>query len=207
MAANSKIEWTDHTFNIREGCQKVSPACDICYAWLRDKHWHAGKNWGPLGERKQMAEAYWRQPLKWDKEAAALGQKHKVFCSSLADWGEKPPRPELRFTYESQLRRLGALIDETTNLIWLLLTKRPENWPWAYRHMGYREQGETHTVPRNIFPMTTVENQEYADKRIPKLLEIPSALGHGISYEPALGPIDLNDERDWLTPVVRKPKA
>ena len=31
MAANSKIEWTTHTFN-PWGCNKVSPACDHCYA-------------------------------------------------------------------------------------------------------------------------------------------------------------------------------
>ncbi len=29
---NSKIEWTDHTFNPWIGCVNVSPACDHCYA-------------------------------------------------------------------------------------------------------------------------------------------------------------------------------
>jgi hypothetical protein len=32
VAENSKIEWTDHTFNPWIGCTKVSPACDNCYA-------------------------------------------------------------------------------------------------------------------------------------------------------------------------------
>lgn len=32
MARDSKIEWTDHTFNPWWGCAKVSPACDHCYA-------------------------------------------------------------------------------------------------------------------------------------------------------------------------------
>ena len=32
MSENSKIEWTDHTFNPWEGCQKVGPGCDHCYA-------------------------------------------------------------------------------------------------------------------------------------------------------------------------------
>lgn len=31
MAENSAIEWTDHTFNPWEGCQKVGPGCDHCY--------------------------------------------------------------------------------------------------------------------------------------------------------------------------------
>lgn len=32
MAENSKIEWTDHTFNPWIGCTKVSPGCKNCYA-------------------------------------------------------------------------------------------------------------------------------------------------------------------------------
>ena len=37
MARDSRIEWTDHTFNPWWGCTKVSPACDHCYAetWAR----------------------------------------------------------------------------------------------------------------------------------------------------------------------------
>ena len=37
MAARTKIEWADHTFNPWWGCAKVSPACDNCYAeaWAR----------------------------------------------------------------------------------------------------------------------------------------------------------------------------
>ena len=29
---NTKIEWADHTVNVWQGCTKVSPACDHCYA-------------------------------------------------------------------------------------------------------------------------------------------------------------------------------
>ncbi|MBN3750104.1 RusA family crossover junction endodeoxyribonuclease [Burkholderia sp. Se-20373] len=32
MSENTKIEWCDHTFNPWEGCQKVGPGCDHCYA-------------------------------------------------------------------------------------------------------------------------------------------------------------------------------
>ena len=32
MSAHSKISWTDHTFNIAWGCQKISPGCKNCYA-------------------------------------------------------------------------------------------------------------------------------------------------------------------------------
>lgn len=43
MAEQSKIEWTDHTFNPWEGCQKVAPECDHCYAagrMLDNREWN-----------------------------------------------------------------------------------------------------------------------------------------------------------------------
>lgn len=73
MAENSKIEWTDHTFNPWIGCQKVSPGCDHCYAEaLMDTRW--GKvQWGPHGERKRTSEANWKQPLRWIAKERPLG--------------------------------------------------------------------------------------------------------------------------------------
>lgn len=82
--------------------------------------------------------------------------------------------------------RLFALIKETPNLDWLLLTKRPENvfrmtlhcWPMIW--------------PRNVWLGTTVENQETANARIPGLLKI-HVKTRFLSCEPLLGPIDLFD--------------
>ena len=42
MAENSAIEWTDHTFNPWEGCQKVGPGCDHCYAETRNARFGGG---------------------------------------------------------------------------------------------------------------------------------------------------------------------
>lgn len=47
MGENSKIEWTDHTFNPWIGCTKVSDGCKHCYAeQMMDKHWKKVQ-WGP----------------------------------------------------------------------------------------------------------------------------------------------------------------
>jgi hypothetical protein len=48
MSENSKIEWCDHTFNPWEGCQKVGPGCDHCYAETRNARFGGGVaiNWG-----------------------------------------------------------------------------------------------------------------------------------------------------------------
>jgi protein gp37 len=70
MAENSKIEWTDHTFNPWEGCQKVGPGCDHCYAETRNARFGGGVaiNWGPGAPRRRTSEANWKKPLRWNKE-------------------------------------------------------------------------------------------------------------------------------------------
>lgn len=65
MGTDSKIEWTHHTFNVWEGCEKVSPGCKHCYACDRDKRWHDGEHWGPGSTRKPMSESYWNKPRRW----------------------------------------------------------------------------------------------------------------------------------------------
>ena len=57
MAENSAIEWTDHTFNPWEGCQKVGPGCDNCYAEARNARFAGGQaaNWGPGAPRRRRA--------------------------------------------------------------------------------------------------------------------------------------------------------
>ncbi|RRJ97847.1 DUF5131 family protein [Opitutaceae bacterium TAV4] len=137
MAKDSKIEWTDHTFNPWIGCTKVSPGCANCYAAAQDafRHW-TPEGFGKGKPRKRTSEANWRQVLKWDRDAeqkysdvlAATKYGHvinytrpRVFCASLADWLD----PEVPAEW---LADLLDLIRRTPNLDWLLLTKRPELW-------------------------------------------------------------------------------
>ena len=66
MAENSKIEWTDHTFNPWVGCTKVGPGCDHCYAEARmDTRLHR-VSWGP-GQPRQRTKT-WGDPVKWNKQ-------------------------------------------------------------------------------------------------------------------------------------------
>ena len=70
---NSKIEWTDHTFNPWIGCQKVSPGCDHCYAEFLMDHRYGRVKWGPHGERKRTSEANWKLPRRWAKQTIGPG--------------------------------------------------------------------------------------------------------------------------------------
>ncbi len=161
MAQNSSIEWTDHTFNPWWGCAKVSPACDNCYAELWAKRM-GHQVWGAAAERRFFSDAHWTEPLAWNEEAVATGQRKRVFCASMADVFER--RAELH----SQRDRLWELIQSTPSLDWLLLTKRPQNVrgmvPWGKKW------------PANVWLGTTVENQTYAEKRLPFLLQHPAAV-------------------------------
>ena len=47
MTNQTNIEWTDYTVNFWEGCQKVGPGCDHCYAEARDNRFTGGTHWGP----------------------------------------------------------------------------------------------------------------------------------------------------------------
>jgi protein gp37 len=88
-------------------------------------------------------------------------------------------------------RRPWRLIRDTPNLDWLLLTKRPQN----IRKMlpaGWLTRGGW----PNVWLGTTAENQEEYDRRWGALREIP-ALVRFISYEPALGPIDIKRTAFW----------
>lgn len=179
MARHSRIEWTDHTFNPWWGCTKVSPACDHCYAeaWARRLGldvWSAGK------PRRFLSETYWRQPGKWDAEAARNGTRARVFCASMADVFE------WKRGLSAWRGRLWGLIEETPNLDWLLLTKRP--------HLVGRLVPWSNEWPANVWLGTTVENQRWADKRLPHLADTGASVRF-LSCEPLLGKVDLDH---WL---------
>lgn len=182
MAENSKIEWTDHTFNPWVGCTKISPACDHCYAEGWAKRTGQSALW--TGERRRTTPSNWRQPIKWQKEADASGVRRRVFCASLADVFDNQVPDEWRAD-------LFELIDQTPNLDWLLLTKRPQNIQRLMRDCNSLNNiGRFAELWPNVWLGTTVENQDEMAKRRGHLLSIPAAV-HFLSCEPLL-------ERVWL---------
>jgi protein gp37 len=179
MGETTKIEWADHTFNPWIGCQKVGPGCDHCYAEGMD-HRFGGGHWGPHAERKRTSVANWRLPFRWNDQAAAAGRRPFVFCASLADVFDNQVNPGWR-------RDLFDVIDRTRHLVWLLLTKRPQNINGMVTVLGH--------WPPNIALGCTVVNQAEADRDIPVLLNSPKAGGalfYFVSIEPQLGPIDVS---------------
>lgn len=194
MGESSGIQWTHHTFNPWIGCAEVSPACDNCYARTSTKRLEATQRnrgkialplWGAIGDRYVTSESNWRTPLRWDRAAAKAGERHRVFCASLADVFED------RRDLDPLRARLRSLIQQTPHLDWLLLTKRidragalmGEATERAYQDGGLL--GDPDPWPENVWIGTTVEDQQRANERIPHLLRIPARVRF-LSVEPQI---------------------
>lgn len=245
MGQDSKIEWTDHTFNPWWGCTHVHEGCRHCYAetWAQ----RFGVKWGPTGVRRVASEKQWAEPLKWNRLAQKAGVRAKVFCASMADvfedtdiqlchqsapeikmwkmnepnghdwqWGAgvvlDDPSSGVPLTLDDVRKRLFSLIDQTPWLDWQLVTKRPENIQRMTPAYAYHAC-ETGDCPHdrqsecasdderkyrdNVWLLTSVSDQDSADKQIPDLLKC-RALSPvlGLSVEPLLGPIRLDRLND-----------
>ena len=185
MAETTGISWTRSTFNPWIGCTKIGPGCDACYAETLDKRhkWGGATHWGAGVPRFRTSAGNWKKPLKWNEQARIQRESGElwagrpgywpVFCASLADVFDNEVPPEW-------LVDLFYLIRETPNLEWLLLTKRIGNVALVIKWLEQLS---------NVRLMITVVNQEEADRDIPKLLALPCK--NGISYEPALGPVNF----------------
>lgn len=131
MGEDTKISWAHHTFNPWWGCTEVdgSPECDRCYAKVFACRCGFNETpvdhekfpiWGNKNQRRFFGDKHWQEPLRWDRDAAALGERKRVFIMSMGDWAEG--RPDQRIHRD----RLWDLCMATPNLDKLLLTKRPQ---------------------------------------------------------------------------------
>jgi protein gp37 len=183
MADQTNISWADMTHNEWIGCTRVSPACDGCYAAHLMETRMGRVVWGGPGKgagtRSLTSEANRRKPYAWQRAAEKAGTRPFVFCSSLSDVFDNEVPLEWR-------AGLFKTIRETPNLVWLLLTKRPQLIIWLSQVAG--------GLPPNAAIGTTVEDQERADRNVMALINAANTLRPlftFLSCEPLLGPIDL----------------
>jgi len=207
MGDITKISWCDSSFNFWLGCTKASPGCQNCYAENIMVDTYRKIEWGPTARRVLTSEHNRTQPLRWNAqlftECPACGwrgrypnksrrcvecnkemlsrnpARRRVFAHSMSDVFE--PRTDL-LNWQNELFELWKATDR---LDWLVLTKRPEHILYLTPDGGY---------PANVAMGVSVEDQEWSEKRIPKLLQVNSPVKF-LSVEPMLGPVDL---REWL---------
>ena len=170
---DSKIGWTDSTWNPVTGCTKVSPGCDHCYAEAVAERWR-GQPAFPVGFDLQLRPWKLKDPIGWKKP-------RRIFVNSMSDLFH-PRIPD------SYIVDVWATMLAAPQHTYQILTKRPHR-------MAYKIKELRLTLRRYIWLGTSVESQKWADNRIPALLSIfwdrgiPSQ--RFISAEPLLGPVNL----------------
>ncbi|WP_414487086.1 phage Gp37/Gp68 family protein [Stenotrophomonas maltophilia] len=201
MAETSKIEWTDSTWNPWIGCTRISPACDHCYAAHSAPARIQGVHWGHGEQRRRTTERNWGQPLRWQRQSASFfaanGRRQRVFCASLADIFDN--QVDVQWLVD-----VLAILMQTPDLDWLLLTKRigivvnrlraaaayAAGLPDSAELAAWIRAWVDGQPPANVWIGATVCNQDEATRDIPKLLAVPAATRF-LSIEPLLGPISL----------------
>jgi protein gp37 len=179
VSAKTIVAWTDSTFSIAWGCQKISQGCEKCYAETLSTRF-GNDVWGPGKDRRTFGPTHWAEPEKWNRKAEREGRRHRVFSSSMCDIFEDHP------TITREREKLWALIERTPWLDWQLLTKRadriaanlPANWDAIRWH---------------VWMGVSIENNDYVGRADHLRSLTPPAAVNFVSYEPALGPLDALD--------------
>jgi protein gp37 len=199
MAANTKIQWTDETWNITLGCTKVSDGCDNCYAipeaWMRQHH-----------NNPKVAEAFagtvTKNPdgtLDWTGRINLLDErldqpKHwrkprRIFVNSMSD--VFAARVPVDF-----VTKIWATMQDTPRHTYQILTKRPERVARVLAKV-HAELGLTEPLP-NVWLGTSIESDDHV-RRADHLRQAPAAVRF-VSAEPLLGPLPSLDVHgiDWV---------
>jgi protein gp37 len=206
----TKIEWTDATWNPIRGCSRVSPGCENCYAERTAARFSGeglayeglatisknGPRW--TGEVRLIPE-HVTDPIRWTRP-------RRIFVNSMSDlFHEK--------LTDGTIALIFAVMAMAPQHTFQVLTKRPKRMARWFDgaeplvageikalalagKLGERwKQGALPELPAwplpNVWLGTTVEDQERANERIPHLLSTPAAVRF-LSCEPLLGPVDLN---------------
>jgi protein gp37 len=199
MAEASKIEWTDATVNFWWGCTKVSAACDHCYAETWSNRF-SGAHWGVGAPRRKIKGARallhrldndyseWAADFHSGHLPAGCGSRRRVFCMSMGDLFDKEVPIEW-FVEAWQTIKACDRVDI------IVVTKRLSMIERRLGEAGFSDW------PLHVWLLTSVHDQDSADRETRRLLGLKSKLGIptvGLSAEPLLGRIDL---RRWLDPT------
>ncbi len=164
MAANSKIEWTEQTWNPVTGCTKVSPGCKYCYAEVMAKRLQAMGTPGYENGFHQITLLHERldQPV--------LRKKPTIFfVNSMSDLFHE----EVPFDF---IDKVFDTIKLTPQHAYQILTKRAARM---------NEYFQTRMVPENAWLGVSVEDRRYGLPRIYYLQAI-NAKTRFLSIEPLL---------------------
>ncbi len=177
MPDRTAIEWTDATWNPVTGCTKISPGCARCYAEAITLRFGKG---GPFLPGKATITLHpdrlgipgtWKAP-------------RRIFVDSMSDLFHEEVPTEF-------IQRVFRVMAEAPRHTFQVLTKREKRLESLARVLDW---------PGNVWMGVSVENQYWADQRVPVLTQVPSSVRF-LSVEPLLGPVNLvayMDALEWV---------
>lgn len=176
MAANSNIEWTEHTWNPVTGCIKISQGCKHCYAERMAKRLKAmGCNRYSNGFAPTLHHDVIDLPRRWRKPRL-------IFVNSMSDlFQDDVPDEFIAAAFE--------VMQATPQHTYQVLTKRSER---------LRALSSKLPWPGNVWMGVSVEDARVL-YRIRDLSAVPARVRF-LSCEPLIGPLEgLPLQRiDWL---------
>lgn len=213
----TSIEWTDESWPVVNGCRRISPGCGGaakvggCYAErLASTRLSKTKKYGGLAVFQTGRGPQWTGETRlWEPELdmpLRLKTPSRIFVADMGDLFYEGVADEV-------IDRVMAVMLLAPRHTFQVLTKRAKRMreyltsPSLYERVldaarEFRDRRPELTQVGISNPTTmpapwiwfgvSVENQKYADERIPHLLAVPAAVRF-VSYEPALGPIDFTD--------------
>lgn len=182
MATNSKIEWTEATWNPVAGCTILSPGCTNCYAMrlasrlaVMGQHKYVGTT-RISGDRPK-----WNGKVKMDVPSLGIPRGWKkgrlIFVNSMSDlFHELVPLSFIKSVFE--------VMADTPQHTYQVLTKRSERLEGLSKKLPW---------PDNVWMGVSVESADYTH-RIDHLRRT-KAKTKFLSLEPLLGPLDELDLR------------
>ncbi|MBA8889291.1 protein gp37 [Dokdonella fugitiva] len=173
MSTQSKIEWTEQTWNPVVGCTKVSAGCKHCYAEVMARRLQAMRTPGyEQGFKKiRLRPEKIDEPLRRTKPTV-------YFVNSMSDLFH-PDVPD------QFIDQIFSTMAAATMHTFQVLTKRPE------RMACYLDSKR---VANNIWLGTSVENKRHGVPRIAELRKV-QAQTRFLSIEPLLEDIGIVDLR------------
>jgi protein gp37 len=205
MGDKTKIEWTDSTWGPVTGCTEVSPGCDHCYAKTFAERWRGTPgHYFEQGFDVQLRPDKLNQPLRWKRP-------RRIFVNSMSDlFHDSVPDEYIakvfavmaathRHTFQLLTKRHGRMRSLLANPRFrALVDQARQGYDWS----GSGSDNALFVLPwplPNVWLGVSVEDQQWADIRIPALLETPAAVRF-LSCEPLLGDLDLTPYL-WSDPV------
>jgi protein gp37 len=169
--AESKIEWTEMTWNPATGCTKISPGCKHCYAETMARRLHAMRAPGyENGFELALHAERLQQPMQRKKPTTwFVNSMSDLFHADIPD---------------AFLDKVFETIRATPQHTYQILTKRAERLPQYFAQR---------TCPENVWLGVSVEDRAYGVPRIDHLRQVPARVRF-LSVEPLLedvGTLDL----------------